>query len=208
MPVTARLPGLSDSARIANVETPEWSLLRNKPLLLAGAVLASGVLLLVVFLPQDENKPVSEPIAPSSAPSELARKVDEEFVRLYSVATEAVRNGDIEALESVFTPDGSGLRRSTRAVRSLARDSVVDHTVVEVHRTKMTFESPSEASLIAVTTLRPCVRSQQGADLTEGPAEIRRVTLWTMRRLNDQWFLHDGVLRRSAVIDDSPARCQ
>jgi hypothetical protein len=68
-------------------------------------------------------------------------------------------------------------------------------------------QSDDSLELRVVGRILPCFLSAQGRDITEGPDAIRRESTWSLRKIDDQWAIHRGVIEAETKVKGDHPTC-
>jgi hypothetical protein len=191
----------------AHDEHPSKSLLSPLRAFLALLVLliAAGVLLLAT---RSNDDPAPAELDPTITDFSLTdAEAIERFKELNALAWQSARDRDLSLLPRVFTEDGPTGERAARAIRELLRDDVIDQSTSETLNIEVLVNHPSEIQLRETSRLDACFLNENGRDVTDAPAVVQRKILWTLRKEDTVWQIHDGILENQRPIESDRATC-
>ncbi|MDQ4143377.1 MAG: hypothetical protein M3198_06480 [Actinomycetota bacterium] len=174
-------------------------------LLTALILFATGALVITRPSPTSETDEVDLP------PSTNFALTDEEatarFQELRDHALRATQSGNISLLGTVFTPNGPLIRRSQRIISDLQDNGVRDRINYVSLVTTVIQNGDNVIRIKERRLLHPCFTDAQGLDVTKDSTVVEQTVIWTMRRLNSEWKLHDGSLVRDKPLRHEHADC-
>jgi hypothetical protein len=129
------------------------------------------------------------------------------FTRLRARLDRAITRRDQGMLATVLARSAPIARRTRRIIAGLRRDGVVDRTRIEPVRTAVVARGVGEIRVRETTLLHPCFVTERGRDVTEAPAAVRQVGVWTLQRQAGGWRITDGRLVADRIVDNGRARC-
>jgi hypothetical protein len=173
---------------------------------LLGAVATIVPLTFLATRPEASPSPTA---APSRSPDFSLTEAEAiaEFEELRDLALDAIRNRDASRVDEAFVPTGPAATRALGEIRKLLRARVTDESTFFSKSVKVVENSPRQIRIVERSRLKPCFRTANARDVSEGPAVVDQTSLWTMRQVNTQWRIYDVVLRRDAVISKASATC-
>lgn len=174
-----------------------------------GLIVVTGVLAITAVAMSANKDEVSAPSGHDDIDSMSVRQDElvSRLLELQRLSLTAVRERDLSMLSSIYTSDSPMSRQAAEVIRKQLADGVQERTSVDVLRTVVVEPGAHEASLQQTVLTKPCVVTDSGDDITEGPGVIRQRITWIIRRETGTWKIHNALIDDEQVIDDHHVRC-
>lgn len=123
----------------------------------------------------------------------------ERFEELQGLHILAYASHDSSLVSQVFVPGSTMSRTVSKELRQLARDRVLASVSYSSREVAVASSTHSEIQIRQVARVESSFVDESGEDITTaGRPEIQEI-LWTLQRVDDQWFISD-----SLIVDAQP----
>lgn len=156
-------------------------------------IVAVGLLALF-FAGQDETPAPSTNARPAEGLALTDSQAIAKFEELNELRLRALRERDPSLLSLAFTPDSPIVGNVEKSIRRLTRTHVTVENRETTESLSIISNDTAEIKLRQVVVLDPRFFAESGKEVTVDPVLERQIIEWTIHLIDDQWFLHDGLI--------------
>ena len=197
------------------IRTPADDLRPSRPgWIRAVAILGVGALLIATLYSAWQavaGSDYPDPIGPGASEPDFSLSDEQAtatFLRLSARARTAVSERDLTLLPSTFTSNSPMRERTKETIGRLRRDQVFDRSGFESVSVDVLSNTGEEIEIHEQVLVDPCYESDEGQDITQGPASFEYGARWILRLESGRWLIDESVVDgEEKVINDKKGSC-
>ena len=159
----------------------------------------AAIVLVVLITRQDEPAEISLPPEPTLTEEQAKSELE----RLLSLRNAAFHDRDLGQLSSIYTASSPVAEIASTEITRLIEDEVFSKSTFETVDISLVSSSPDEAVLRQVVIITPRFVNEDGKNVTRDSNKLVQTVLWTLRREDGSWQIHDSLIEKSEAKSGS-----